>query len=207
MDDNNITTDATDPASWNTVTERTIYYKADTKQAEEALFDVDKLGKRVSANLLSGFEAVAIKGKSLESVFKSFALSFSSAIVKQAFAPLQTIIGNSASSLLAGILPFANGGVLRSGTPVPFASGGVIASPIAFPLSGGRTGIAGERGPEAIMPLTRGPDGRLGVAARGGGGPSITFNISTPDVEGFARSQTQVAAMIARAASLGQRNL
>jgi phage-related minor tail protein len=206
-DPTSATTNPNDPASWNTVTERYVYVKADTKQAEDALFNVENLGKRVSANLVSGLEGVALRGKSLESVLKSLALSFSSAILKQAMAPLQNALSGQVAGLLQGLLPFANGGVLRGGTPVPFASGGVISSPIAFPLSGGRTGIAGERGPEAIMPLTRGPDGRLGVAAQGGGGPSITINIATPDVESFSRSQTQIAAMIARAASLGQRNL
>ena len=58
------------------------------------------------------------------------------------------------------------------------------------------------------MPLARGPDGRLGVAARGGGGGmNVTFNVTTPDAESFRRSETQVAAMLARAVSLGQRNL
>jgi len=109
--------------------------------------------------------------------------------------------------LISGAMPFAKGGVIQQGTPVPFASGGVIASPISFPLAGGATGLAGERGPEAIMPLTRGPDGRLGVAAAGGGGQPITINISTPDAASFNRSQTQIAAMIARAAAAGQRNL
>jgi phage-related minor tail protein len=208
MPDNNNSGPSSDPFNFNTAQNYTVAVTADTKQAEDALFNVEKLGDRVSANLVSGIEAVAIKGKSVESVLKSLALSFSSAILKQAFAPLQNIISGAASGLLKGFLPFANGGVLRSGTPVPFASGGVISSPIAFPLSGGRSGIAGERGAEAIMPLARGPDGRLGVVAQGGrNAPSITINISTPDVDSFSRSQTQVAAMIARAASLGQRNL
>jgi phage-related minor tail protein len=69
-------------------------------------------------------------------------------------------------------------------------------------------GLAGERGAEAIMPLARGPDGRLGVAASGaGGGVNVTFNVSTPDAESFRRSEGQVAAMVARAVALGQRNL
>ncbi len=87
---------------------------------------------------------------------------------------------------------------------MPFASGGIIPSPIAFPLAGGRIGLAGERGAEAIMPLSRGADGRLGVAVRGGGGVNVTFNVTTPDAESFRRSETQVAAMLARAVSLGQ---
>jgi hypothetical protein len=48
----------------------------------------------------------------------------------------------------------------------------------------------------------------LGVAASGaGGGINVTFNVSTPDAESFRRSEGQVAAMVARAVALGQRNL
>ncbi|MGL4395571.1 MAG: phage tail tape measure protein, partial [Hyphomicrobium sp.] len=71
----------------------------------------------------------------------------------------------------------------------------------------GRTGLMGERGAEAILPLTRGRDGRLGVAADGGGGGNITINIRTDDAESFRRSEAQVAAMVARAAAYGRRNL
>ena len=107
-----------------------------------------------------------------------------------------------------GALPFANGGVVSRGMPIPFASGGVVSSPINFPLAGGRTGLMGERGAEAIMPLARGPDGRLGVAAGGGGNPvHITFNVATPDAESFRRSETQMAALLSRALAQGQRNL
>ncbi|MEM9043408.1 MAG: hypothetical protein AAGC81_01845 [Pseudomonadota bacterium] len=60
---------------------------------------------------------------------------------------------------------FAKGGAFSGGKVVPFAQGGVISSPMTFPLSGGRTGLAGEAGPEAILPLSRGPGGELGVAS------------------------------------------
>jgi phage-related minor tail protein len=111
------------------------------------------------------------------------------------------------AGLVTGV-GFAHGGVIKQRLPVPFASGGVIASPVTFPLAGGQMGLAGERGAEAIMPLARGPDGRLGVAAQGAGrAVSITFNVTTPDAESFRRSEAQVAAMVARAVALGQRNL
>ena len=106
-----------------------------------------------------------------------------------------------------GVAGFAKGGVLRQSMPVPFAGGGVIQSPVSFPLAGGRFGLAGERGPEAILPLARGPDGRLGVAAQTGGAASITFNVTTPEADSFRRSESQVAAMVARAVAMGQRNL
>ena len=108
--------------------------------------------------------------------------------------------------IFSGGFGFAHGSVLQRGTPIPFASGGIISTPVSFPLAGGRIGLAGERGPEAIMPLTRTADGRLGVATSGSGGPSITINIATPDVESFARSQTQVAALAARALGRASRN-
>ncbi|MEM7295340.1 MAG: phage tail tape measure protein, partial [Pseudomonadota bacterium] len=73
----------------------------------------------------------------------------------------------------------------------------------------GGTGLMGEAGPEAIMPLTRGADGKLGVRAQGGRGSAvnITMNISTPDVAGFRRSETQIAAQMSRALQRGNRNL
>ncbi len=57
------------------------------------------------------------------------------------------------------------------------------------------------------MPLTRTADGRLGVAVAGGGGTHITINIATPDVDGFARSQTQIAALASRALGRANRNM
>ena len=88
---------------------------------------------------------------------------------------------------------------------MPFASGGVVSGPVRFPMRGG-TGLMGEAGPEAIMPLSRGSDGRLGVRTEGGGRPvQVVMNISTPDVDGFRRSGTQVAAQMSRALGRGQR--
>jgi len=50
-----------------------------------------------------------------------------------------------------------------------FADGGVINGPMAFGYGGGKLGVAGEAGAEAIMPLTR-IGGKLGVLAVGGQG-------------------------------------
>lgn len=62
---------------------------------------------------------------------------------------------------------YANGAAFHHGNVVPFASGGMVTSPTMFPMSRGRTGLMGEAGPEAIMPLRRGSDGRLGVQMHG----------------------------------------
>ena len=170
-------------------------------------------GKQLSTALISAFDGIALKGKSLSDTLSALALSLSKIALNAAFQPLQQGLGSAFTSLLGGGLGggtgigFAAGGVFPGGVPVPFAAGGVIQSPIAFPLGGGATGIAGERGAEAIMPLTRGPDGRLGIAGGGGSGNTITFNVQATDVDSFARSQSQIAAMLSRAVDLGQRNL
>lgn len=103
--------------------------------------------------------------------------------------------------------PFAKGGVFSRGLVMPFAQGGVVGAPTYFPLGRG-LGLMGERGAEAVMPLARGPDGRLGVRAGGGGGsPSVTVNITTPDAESFRRSEAQVSAALARAVARGRRGM
>jgi phage-related minor tail protein len=184
----------------------TVTIDADTRPLQAQLADVSKAGARFSNALSQSFVDLALKGKSFGDVLRSLALRLSEIALKAAFKPLTDGIGNALAGLVGGAA-FARGGVIQRGLPVPFASGGVIASPIAFPLAGNRIGLAGERGPEAILPLARGPDGRLGVRAGGNGGINVTFNVSTPDVESFRRSETQLAALLARAVAQGHRNL
>ncbi|MCG6560857.1 phage tail tape measure protein, partial [Ruegeria sp. 1NDH52C] len=60
---------------------------------------------------------------------------------------------------------FAKGGVFaQSGRVAAFAQGGIVDRPTVFPFARG-IGLMGEAGPEAILPLRRGPGGRLGVEA------------------------------------------
>lgn len=185
----------------------TIALDADTSALQSELRNAASLGRQFSNALVGAFDSIAVKGKNVGDVLKTLALRLSEIVLKAAFKPLEQGFGNLITGLVSGGLGFAKGGVVQSGLPVPFAAGGVIQSPIAFPMAGGRLGLAGERGAEAIMPLSRGPDGRLGVAARGGAAPQITFNVVAQDAQSFIRSETQVAAMVARAVSLGQRNL
>ncbi|MEW5963552.1 MAG: phage tail tape measure protein [Pseudomonadota bacterium] len=181
---------------------------ADTKSFDTAMKSATDVGRQFSTSLINAFEGIAVKGKSLGEVLRKLALDLSQLVLKAAFKPLEQGFEGLLSGLMKGGLGTLGGGGTALAMVTPFADGGVIRSPIAFPLGTGSVGLAGERGAEAILPLARGPDGRLGVAAGGGGGGvNVTFNVSTPDPESFRRTETQLAAMLARAISLGQRNL
>jgi phage-related minor tail protein len=180
---------------------------ANAEQLRGSLNGMASLGDQFSSRLVNAFEQVAVKGKSLESTIKSLGASLAELALKAALKPLESGLGSIFNQIFAGLLGGVGSGATGGGLTVPFANGGVISSPVSFPLADGRAAIAGEQGAEAILPLTRGADGQLGVRSGGGGGATITFNISTPDAASFQRSQTQIAAMLQRGLSVGQRNL
>ncbi|MEL6373417.1 MAG: phage tail tape measure protein [Pseudomonadota bacterium] len=187
--------------------------QADTSALRREFDLAGKLGQQFSRSLVSAFEGVALKGRSLGDVLRSVTLSLSRVALRSAFKPLEQGISSAFTSLFSSVAggggtAFAKGAAFAGGMPVPFAKGGVVASPVTFPLGRG-LGLAGEAGPEAILPLARGADGRLGVRAGAGGGmaPQVTFNVTTPDAASFQRSQTQIAAMLARTVGRGERNL
>ena len=149
--------------------------------------------------MTQAFATSVAGGKQFEDVLKSLALKLSDLAVRAAFKPLESALGSSLQSLAAPAAGYT------MDAPRLFASGGVIGAPSYFPMLGGGTGLAGEAGPEAIMPLQRGPDGRLGVA--GGGNTTIHVQIATPDPDSFRRSESYVTGQIARAVARGQRSL
>jgi lambda family phage tail tape measure protein len=155
---------------------------------------------------------VVFDGMKLSDALTTVAQSLSSSAYNAAMKPVSDHFGGlltqGIGGLVQGLLPFANGAPFSSGRVMPFANGGVVSQATHFGMRGGM-GVMGEAGPEAIMPLARGPDGKLGVRMGGGGGggaQNVTINISTPDVAGFQRSRAQIAAQMGRALSAGQKN-
>lgn len=156
------------------------------------------LSRSLSASVRAAFDGMIFDGKRLSDALAGVGRSISGAVLNRALAPVQSAVG----SALGGLLPFANGGVIAGGR----LRGGVVDQPTHFPMRGG-VGLMGEAGPEAILPLARGADGRLGIRGDGGGAVNVTMNISTPDVAGFSRSTSQIAAEMNRAIARGRRNL
>ncbi|QUS35157.1 phage tail tape measure protein [Falsirhodobacter algicola] len=171
--------------------------------------EADRLSSNIGGDMRRAFDGLVVGGNSLSDTLKSLAQSVSGSIYTAATKPVDQALGSLVSgglnALLGGVTPFASGGAFSQGRVMPFAKGGVVSSPVNFPMRGA-TGLMGEAGPEAIMPLTRGADGRLGVQSQGGSSVNVTMHITTPDTQGFQRSQGQIAAQMNRALSRGQRN-
>jgi phage-related minor tail protein len=162
--------------------------------------DIQRSANAFGRAMSDAFSQSIIGSRSFEDVLKGLTLRLSDIALKLAFKPVE-------NALTAGLSSLFGGGLATPGLVKPFAAGGVIGTPTYFPLNGGGLGLAGEAGPEAIMPLARGADGRLGVAASGGARSSVTVNIATPDAESFRRSEIYVTGQIARAVARGQRGL
>lgn len=168
------------------------------------------LERGVSRGLKRAFDGLVLDGMKLSDALSTVGQSMVNAAYSAAVKPvtnhLGRQIGGAVSGMVEGLFAFEKGGSFAQGRVMPFAKGGVVSSPVTFPMRGG-TGLMGEAGPEAIMPLTRGADGRLGVRAEGGGrAANVVINVSTPDVAGFQRSRGQIAAQMSRALAHGARN-
>lgn len=194
----------------------------------------DDLSLRLSDQIGSALDDLIVKGKDAGDVLRDLGRDILQNLTQQAVKPAQDALtsglaqaGTQAASGLFGTLTsavsgvslFAQGGLFQGGAQgmVPrihaFARGGVVTSPTTFPMRDG-IGLMGEAGAEAIMPLSRDSQGRLGVSVdpgQGSGGTSrgaqpVSVTIVTNDADSFRRSQSQTAAQLARALDRGRRN-
>jgi len=172
-----------------------------------------KVGQTIASSFDSNFMSIIEGTKSVAQAFKDMAYD----IVKHLYRVLviQTMVrafggyvsagateGSFMSDVGGALQDFkaAKGGVLNKGQVVPYADGGIVGSPTTFPMNGGRTGLMGEAGPEAIMPLKRGKNGKLGVETSGGSGDIIihqTFNFTANGDESVKQIIAQQAPAIA----------
>ena len=179
----------------------------DTSRIRSDLEDLNRLGSRFGRTITSSFARGIVSGKKFSTILRSLMQTLTSQALSAAIRPLSSMVGNAFGSLFGGLTANAKGNVLSAGRITPFANGGIVSSPTMFAMRGG-VGLMGEAGPEAIMPLSRGSDGKLGVRSSGGGGAmTINMTVVTPDAASFQRSQSQVTAAVIRGLNRGQRNL
>lgn len=189
----------------------------DAAAALSVLDDLESRSASFGRALTSALKGATTGGKGLEDVLRGVGLRLTDIALASGLKPLETLLGNAAGSLIGslsagfgsalsgGVTAFAQGGV--PGRVTPFADGGVVAAPTYFPMAGG-TGLMGEAGAEAILPLKRGADGALGVASEGSGATTVIhFQVTASDAASFARSEGQITAMLARSVGRGRRGM
>lgn len=169
-------------------------YMDKLKQKEQ---DISEFSKQAARNIQSSFADFLFDpfSQGLDGMLKGF-LQVIQRMVAEAAASgiLNSLFGSydpggkgSGSAGLAAIFSgffkkSADGNVFSSGNIIPFANGGVFDQPFSFQMAGNQIGIGAEAGPEAIMPLARGADGKLGVRG-GGGGNVVNFNAPVAPID------------------------
>src|SRR3569623_838949 len=155
---------------------------------------VGDLADGVGRSLANAFRGAITDGKALQSVLGEVSKAFADIALRAALKPVGNLISGGGDNLFMATDP---------PLIMAFAAGGVVNAPSYFPTRSGLA-LAGEAGPEAIMPLARGPDGRLGVTGAGGS-VNVTFNVTASDARSFAASEAEISAMLLRAVKRGTR--
>jgi hypothetical protein len=167
---------------------------------------VQGVSDTIESSMTSAFMSIVDGTKSAKDAFKDMARQ----IIAELYRVLvvQRLVGSfdAASGKGSGIVGSimgafgganANGNAFFGGRVTPFANGGVVNGPTMFPMSGGQTGLMGEAGPEAIMPLKRDKNGRLGVSVDGGSGAvNVVNNINVTGGSDPAAIRMEVAKLM-----------
>lgn len=133
---------------------------------------IEGVAGTIESELNSAFASVLDGTKTLGEALLDFASNVLAQVAQDLFAQQ---FSKPIAAGIAGIFA-ADGRVFNSAGVTPFANGGVVSGPTIFPFANG-IGLMGEAGPEAIMPLARGADGKLGVsAANGNSAPNVIIN-------------------------------
>lgn len=104
----------------------------------------------------------------------------------------------AAAGAIGGFFKNADGNAFYNGNVIPFAKGGVVSQDTYFPMRNGRTGLMGEKGAEAIMPLKRTINGQLGVQATAAPANVNIYNQSGADIETVQRPDGETDIFIKR---------
>ncbi|MDC0117571.1 hypothetical protein OAI16_06730 [Flavobacteriaceae bacterium] len=167
---------------------------------EEAKAQQEQLASMIAGEMGDAFMSIVDGTKSVKDAFKDMAR----AIIKELY---QVFVVKKITGFIEGFVGGLGGSSLAPTSSVrpqirPHADGGVVGGPTYFPMAGGKTGLMGEAGPEAIMPLKRGANGKLGVQMEGGSQGNVvvnqSFNFSANGDDSVKKLIAQAAPKIAQ---------
>ena len=190
--------------------------KTVAKATADAEREQKKLADGIANSFGDAFMSMVDGTKSVKDAFRDMARDiikqlYQILVVEQMVASISGAIQGAMSPSGLGVTDaapqlrkLANGGVISSGSQVQaYANGGVVNSPTFFGMNGNKTGLMGEAGPEAIMPLKRGSNGKLGVQMEGGNSSQTvvvnqSFNFSANGDDSVKKLIAQAAPQIAK---------
>jgi hypothetical protein len=156
-------------------------------QLNVALQNGDRIGRQFGRTLSNALVGLAVQGRSFGDVLGSLAASLSKIAIGAAFKPLESAFGNALQSLVSS---------------PSLVGGGGIAAPSALSIGSSLFGGNG-----LASTLGSAPDVATSPGSSIANNANIVFNVTTPSAESFYSSETQIAALLARAVAQGQRNL
>ena len=197
------------------------YFREGTKSVQEFSEEITKsFGSQMQSKLKSFNDSiktiqesmadVVVKGiKGMEDALVNFVMTgklnfknlANSIISDMARIAIQQTITKPFTNFISGIFGSANGNAFVEGKVQKYAYGGVVNKPTIFPMANG-LGLMGEAGyPEAILPLKRGSNGKLGVQSTGSSIGNIVVNVdaSGSSVEGDQQQGKELGRIIATA--------
>lgn len=172
------------------------YYETISDQIKESEKNMSAdIAGNITDGMTNALSSFADGSKTAKDAFKDMATSIlkdiANMIIKmtilQAVQSGMQAMGYSDGGAFSGGNPVASakGNVFNHGNVTAFATGGIVDSPHIFPMANGGIGLMGEAGPEAIMPLTRLSNGKLGVNANVGGSNNSSSGINISVVNNF----------------------
>jgi len=180
-------------------------FKKVTEEAINLEKQVGKLAVTTTTKLADAFADFFVEGKrGFADLARSAVKELQKIIVRAAFMKYiaNPVLGflnlnaNGNAIEKGEVIPSAKGNVFARNKIVPYAYGGIVNRPTIFPMANG-AGLMGEAGPEAIMPLKRGANGKLGVQATGGvGNIIVNVDASGTSVEGDEQNGRELGRMI-----------
>ena len=192
-----------------------------TNPANQVIGAATAIGTAFSDSFKSVIDGSATTKEALAGFFKSISSYFLDMAVQIIQKMITMYILNTVLNVLPGLGSGGSGfnlggfgslsgdsvsgasGFLNAASISPFAKGGIVDKPTMFAYANGgagRFGLMGEAGAEAIMPLSRGSNGKLGVQASGGvGNVVVNVDASGSKAQGDDQKGKQLGSLLGSA--------
>lgn len=178
------------------------------KSLEDNGINVEEASKKISSTLSTGLVNALRNGGNAFEMFSNLATTALQKIldklIEMAFVTpiLNALSAGTGGGILGSLFSFfgfKNGAAFKNGNVIPFARGGIVNKPTLFPMANGGTGLMGEAGAEAVMPLKRMANGRLGVESDGGNAVQVNiYNQSNSKIETRKRDDGSMDIIVKR---------